>query len=93
MTNVVVPLESIRAISERFANTAYGFFLGKQAETHPLPIHLTPILTFFKNFGHCLDKSLLNAAVLLHAISELMLLSCVSTAQELQRKMLRVYYS
>ncbi|GJW81864.1 retrotransposon protein, putative, ty1-copia subclass [Tanacetum coccineum] len=28
--DVVVPRESIRAISERFANTAYGFFLGKQ---------------------------------------------------------------
>ncbi|GJZ89022.1 beta-caryophyllene synthase, partial [Tanacetum coccineum] len=27
--DVVVPIESIRAISERFANTAYGFFLGK----------------------------------------------------------------
>ncbi|GKC97755.1 putative ribonuclease H-like domain-containing protein [Tanacetum coccineum] len=27
---VVVPLESIRAISERFVNTAYGFFLGKR---------------------------------------------------------------
>ncbi|GJX70226.1 hypothetical protein Tco_0307397 [Tanacetum coccineum] len=28
--NVVVPVESIRAISERFANTAYGFFFGKR---------------------------------------------------------------
>ncbi|GKF29066.1 hypothetical protein Tco_0095408, partial [Tanacetum coccineum] len=28
--DVVVLLESIRAISERFSNTAYGFFLGKQ---------------------------------------------------------------
>ncbi|GKB62433.1 hypothetical protein Tco_0918619 [Tanacetum coccineum] len=28
--DVVVPVESIRTISERFANTAYGFFLGKQ---------------------------------------------------------------
>ncbi|GKB17666.1 retrotransposon protein, putative, ty1-copia subclass, partial [Tanacetum coccineum] len=26
----VVPVESIRAISERFANTSYGFFLGKR---------------------------------------------------------------
>ncbi|GJU89805.1 hypothetical protein Tco_1302228 [Tanacetum coccineum] len=26
----VVPVESIRAVSERFANTAYGFFLGKR---------------------------------------------------------------
>ncbi|GJZ34209.1 hypothetical protein Tco_0579645 [Tanacetum coccineum] len=28
--DVVVPVESIRAISERFANAAYGFFLGKR---------------------------------------------------------------
>ncbi|GKC83887.1 zinc knuckle CX2CX4HX4C containing protein [Tanacetum coccineum] len=28
--NVVVPVESIRAISERFVNTTYGFFLGKR---------------------------------------------------------------
>ncbi|GJR31842.1 hypothetical protein Tco_1108074 [Tanacetum coccineum] len=28
--DVVVPLESIRAISERFVDTAYGFFLGKR---------------------------------------------------------------
>nr|GEY07060.1 hypothetical protein [Tanacetum cinerariifolium] len=27
--DVIIPVESIRAISERFANTAYGFFLGK----------------------------------------------------------------
>ncbi|GKE31196.1 reverse transcriptase domain, reverse transcriptase zinc-binding domain protein, partial [Tanacetum coccineum] len=27
--DVVVPVESIRTISERFANTTYGFFLGK----------------------------------------------------------------
>ncbi|GJX31189.1 retrotransposon protein, putative, ty1-copia subclass [Tanacetum coccineum] len=27
--DVVVPVESIRAISEQFANTAYGFFLGE----------------------------------------------------------------
>nr|GEV30296.1 hypothetical protein [Tanacetum cinerariifolium] len=30
MNDVVVPVESIRAISERFANIAYGFFLGKR---------------------------------------------------------------
>ncbi|GKC86596.1 transposon ty3-G gag-pol polyprotein [Tanacetum coccineum] len=29
--DVVVPLESIQAINERFANTPYGFFLGKRA--------------------------------------------------------------
>nr|GEZ99924.1 hypothetical protein [Tanacetum cinerariifolium] len=28
--DVVIPAESIRAINNRFANTAYGFFLGKR---------------------------------------------------------------
>ncbi|GJZ72883.1 beta-caryophyllene synthase, partial [Tanacetum coccineum] len=28
--DVVVPVDSIRAVSARFANTAYGFFLGKK---------------------------------------------------------------
>ncbi|GJU07546.1 hypothetical protein Tco_1123976 [Tanacetum coccineum] len=28
--DVVVPVESIKSISERFANTTYGFFLGKR---------------------------------------------------------------
>ncbi|GJR35489.1 retrovirus-related pol polyprotein from transposon TNT 1-94 [Tanacetum coccineum] len=32
--DVVVPVESIRAINERFANTAYGFFLGKKVAYH-----------------------------------------------------------
>nr|GEZ29850.1 hypothetical protein [Tanacetum cinerariifolium] len=32
--DVVLPVESIRAISERFANTAYGFFLGKRVAYH-----------------------------------------------------------
>nr|GEW93016.1 hypothetical protein [Tanacetum cinerariifolium] len=31
--DVVVSVDSIRAISERFANTAYGFFLGKRWHT------------------------------------------------------------
>ncbi|GJY73533.1 hypothetical protein Tco_0477964 [Tanacetum coccineum] len=31
--DVVVSMESIRAMSERFANTAYGFFLGKRWPT------------------------------------------------------------
>ncbi|GJX48166.1 retrotransposon protein, putative, ty1-copia subclass [Tanacetum coccineum] len=29
-TDVAISVESVRAISERFANTVYGFFLGKQ---------------------------------------------------------------
>ncbi|GKB93836.1 hypothetical protein Tco_0979973 [Tanacetum coccineum] len=32
--NVVVPVEPIRAISERFANTVYKFFLGNQMAYH-----------------------------------------------------------
>nr|GEY13428.1 hypothetical protein [Tanacetum cinerariifolium] len=32
--DVVVPVDSIRAINERFANTAYGFFLGKKVAYH-----------------------------------------------------------
>ncbi|GJW75318.1 hypothetical protein Tco_0134688 [Tanacetum coccineum] len=31
--DVVVPVESIRTISERFANTAYGLFLGERVAT------------------------------------------------------------
>ncbi|GKC14782.1 hypothetical protein Tco_1011564 [Tanacetum coccineum] len=34
MADVVVPLESIRVVSERFANSAYGFFLGKRVAYH-----------------------------------------------------------
>nr|GEV29407.1 hypothetical protein [Tanacetum cinerariifolium] len=33
--DVVVPVESIRAVSDRFANTVYGFFLGKRV-AYPL---------------------------------------------------------
>ncbi|GJR75362.1 hypothetical protein Tco_0087727 [Tanacetum coccineum] len=32
--DVVVPVESIRVLSERFANTTYGFFLGKWVAYH-----------------------------------------------------------
>ncbi|GKF03133.1 zinc finger, CCHC-type containing protein [Tanacetum coccineum] len=31
--DVVVPVDSIRAVSARFANTAYGFFLGRRWHT------------------------------------------------------------
>ncbi|GJX25548.1 retrotransposon protein, putative, unclassified [Tanacetum coccineum] len=40
--DVIVPMESIRAISERFANTAYGFFMGSVPHT---PLSLTMIGT------------------------------------------------
>nr|GEX97638.1 hypothetical protein [Tanacetum cinerariifolium] len=37
---VVVPMESIRAISERFANTANGFFLGTRVAYHVVANYL-----------------------------------------------------
>ncbi|GJX51241.1 hypothetical protein Tco_0278086 [Tanacetum coccineum] len=40
--DVVVPVDSIRAISERFANTAYGFFLGKKV----VKLHGVPVTAF-----------------------------------------------
>ncbi|GJX65410.1 putative reverse transcriptase domain-containing protein [Tanacetum coccineum] len=53
--DVVVPVESIRAISERFANTAYGFFLEKR-EAYPV------VANYVKNtWGkYGLIKSMLN---------------------------------
>ncbi|GKC80459.1 beta-caryophyllene synthase [Tanacetum coccineum] len=36
--DVVVPVESIRAINERFANTAYGFFLEKRV-AYPVAVN------------------------------------------------------
>nr|GEY14391.1 hypothetical protein [Tanacetum cinerariifolium] len=45
--DVVVPVESIRAISERFANTAYGFFLGKRV-TYPFVANYNPDVNLLK---------------------------------------------
>ncbi|GKE39708.1 hypothetical protein Tco_1463113, partial [Tanacetum coccineum] len=55
--DVVVPLESIRANSERFANTAYSFFLGKRV-AYPV------VANYFRNtWGkYGLVKSLLNSS-------------------------------
>ncbi|GJY89777.1 putative reverse transcriptase domain-containing protein [Tanacetum coccineum] len=48
--DVVVPLESIRAISEQFVNTAYGFFLGKRVAypvvANYVKLHGVPIMAF-----------------------------------------------
>ncbi|GKA23640.1 retrotransposon protein, putative, ty1-copia subclass [Tanacetum coccineum] len=55
--DVVVPVESIRAISERFANTAYGFFLGKRL-AYPV------VANYFRNtWGkYGLVRSMLNSS-------------------------------
>ncbi|GKD84351.1 exostosin-like protein [Tanacetum coccineum] len=47
MADVVVPLESIRAINERFANTTYGLFLGKRV-AYPVIANYNPDLNLFK---------------------------------------------
>ncbi|GKE43399.1 hypothetical protein Tco_1470683, partial [Tanacetum coccineum] len=39
--DVAIPVESFRAISERFANTTYGFFLGKRVSCPVSSISLT----------------------------------------------------
>ncbi|GJX70367.1 retrotransposon protein, putative, ty1-copia subclass [Tanacetum coccineum] len=44
--DVVVPVESIRAISERFVNTAYGFFLGKRVAYPVVKLHGVPVTAF-----------------------------------------------
>nr|GEV16138.1 hypothetical protein [Tanacetum cinerariifolium] len=44
---VVVLVESIRAISERFANTAYGFFLGKWV-AYPVVANYNPDVNLLK---------------------------------------------
>nr|GEW53986.1 hypothetical protein [Tanacetum cinerariifolium] len=42
--NVVVLVDSIRAISERFANTAYGFFLGKKVAYPVVASYNNPLI-------------------------------------------------
>ncbi|GJR01051.1 hypothetical protein Tco_0524035 [Tanacetum coccineum] len=48
--DVVVPVDSIRAFSERLANTAYGFFLGKKEDVSTVPVwvklHGVPVTPF-----------------------------------------------
>ncbi|GJZ29215.1 retrotransposon protein, putative, ty1-copia subclass [Tanacetum coccineum] len=55
--DVVVPVESIRAISERFVNTAYGFFLGKRVA---YPVVANYVRNTWGKFG--LVKSMLNSS-------------------------------
>ncbi|GJT30930.1 hypothetical protein Tco_0911205 [Tanacetum coccineum] len=47
--DVVVPMESIRAISERFANTTYGFFLGKRVAYPVVANYVRNNLEFIKD--------------------------------------------
>nr|GEU81836.1 hypothetical protein [Tanacetum cinerariifolium] len=48
--DVVIPVDSIRAISERFANTSYGFFVGKKVAYHVVAnyvkLHGVPVTAF-----------------------------------------------
>ncbi|GKE41491.1 cytokinin dehydrogenase 3-like protein [Tanacetum coccineum] len=47
--DVVVPVDSIQAISERFANTAYGFFLGKKMA---YPVVANYVRNTWAKYGH-----------------------------------------
>ncbi|GJR76537.1 retrovirus-related pol polyprotein from transposon TNT 1-94 [Tanacetum coccineum] len=57
-TDVVVPLESIRAISKRFVNTTYGFFLVKR-------VAYSVVANYVKNTWskYGLVKSMLNSSI------------------------------
>ncbi|GKC57359.1 hypothetical protein Tco_1084957 [Tanacetum coccineum] len=55
--DVVVPTESIRAIDERFANTAYGFFLGKHVA---YPVVVNYVRNTWGKYG--VVKSMLNSS-------------------------------
>ncbi|GJZ90143.1 retrotransposon protein, putative, ty1-copia subclass [Tanacetum coccineum] len=54
---VVVPVESIRAVSERFANTAYSFFLGKRVA---YPVVANYVRNTWGKYGRV--KSMLNSS-------------------------------
>nr|GEY59013.1 hypothetical protein [Tanacetum cinerariifolium] len=60
--DVVVPVDSIRAISERFANTSYGFFLGKKV-AYPLIANYHPNENLLKK-----DVSTIPVWVKLHGV-------------------------
>ncbi|GKD28369.1 putative reverse transcriptase domain-containing protein, partial [Tanacetum coccineum] len=55
--DVVVPVESIRAISKRFVNTAYGFFLGKRVA---YPVVANYVRNTWGKYG--LVRSMLNSS-------------------------------
>ncbi|GKD00122.1 hypothetical protein Tco_1170396, partial [Tanacetum coccineum] len=44
--DVVVPVESIQAIRDQFANSAYGFFLGHQVAYPVVKLHGIPVTAF-----------------------------------------------
>ncbi|GJV94902.1 hypothetical protein Tco_1546479 [Tanacetum coccineum] len=56
--DVVVPVESIRAINEWFANTAYGFFLGNQVAYPVVANYVRNICAKYR-----LVKSLVNSSI------------------------------
>nr|GEX47706.1 hypothetical protein [Tanacetum cinerariifolium] len=64
VANVAIPLDSIRAVSERFANTAYGFFLGKRVaypafsskDGFDATLKNGPWCSSYKVFGRALDE-------------------------------------
>ncbi|GKG00467.1 hypothetical protein Tco_0302157, partial [Tanacetum coccineum] len=55
--DVVVPLESIRVVSEWFANSAYGFFLGKRVA---YLVVANNVMNMWSKYG--LVKSMLNSS-------------------------------
>ncbi|GJZ40903.1 hypothetical protein Tco_0587789 [Tanacetum coccineum] len=55
--DVVIPSESIQAISERFVNSAYGFFLGKRVAYH---VVVNCVKNTWSKYG--LVKSMLNSS-------------------------------
>ncbi|GJR87365.1 zinc finger, CCHC-type containing protein [Tanacetum coccineum] len=55
--DVVVSVESIRAISERFANTTYGFFLGKRVA---YPVVANYVRNTWGKYGHV--RSMFNSS-------------------------------
>ncbi|GJU04817.1 hypothetical protein Tco_1121247 [Tanacetum coccineum] len=59
--NVVVLIDSIRAISEQFANTAYGFFLGKRV-AYPI------VANYVRNTWDGLDAMLKNVWVKVYGV-------------------------
>ncbi|GJZ82794.1 putative reverse transcriptase domain-containing protein [Tanacetum coccineum] len=56
--DVVILVESICAISEQFANTAYGFFLGKHVAYHVVKLHGVPVTDFSEDGLSAIDTKL-----------------------------------
>nr|GEX52263.1 hypothetical protein [Tanacetum cinerariifolium] len=62
--DVVIPAESIGAISNRFANTAYGFFLGNRVAYHVVANYWNPDVNLMKE-----DVGNVPIWVILHGVS------------------------